>query len=464
MVTCFIISLSLLAHLTHISGHSWIVPIADTEPLSKQYPVFNFIYDDFSDLIIEPELVEKAEKRERKKKPVQTSMADTLGLSLPAAEPSSTALWRDLGMDPSPHSPELANAPDKSVESEEEVAPAGKRVKGKGKQQQSSKSAKHSPVAPILASGKKPKQEFKSKLDVDIADDASDGEKVQKPSLCKTPAPKLEARKAMAIASPKDPLRLQYRTDGPLSLAEIQLMNFLMLLVFAASLPGMTRTVSLLTQVLSLRASPRATNNELLKLLAAIFSHPKVVRLLGVEAVGLGKVYVHALQTAVQSQQTAHLAQEAFSTKLSQFIRSGHNPKSVLDALNNGQSEFSPADEEILAMFFHWPIISSSVAFADKASSEDDVEGSVDKELKAQTAILKRMKAQATKAKESQGQETKTTEASTSGSRTCAGQCLGNPVPTPRSNPPRVSKHTAETKVTAGPSSKRAKVAAKEKA
>ncbi|KAF9260300.1 hypothetical protein L218DRAFT_1002939 [Marasmius fiardii PR-910] len=120
--------------------------------------------------------------------------------------------------------------------------------------------------------------------------------------------------------------------------------------------------------------------------------------------------------------------------------------------------------------FFHWPIVSSSVTFANKAPSEDshdneeDAEGFVNKELKAQTAVLKTMKAQAAKAKDSQGQEMKTMEASTSRSRTRAGRRLGNPVPTPRSNPPQVSKCAAETKVAAGPSSKRAKIATKEKA
>ncbi|KAF9260298.1 hypothetical protein L218DRAFT_1079452 [Marasmius fiardii PR-910] len=191
--------------LTHISGHSWMVPIANAETLSEQYPVFNFKYDDFSNLTIEPELVERAEKREKKKKPVPTLMADALGLSLPIVEPSSTALWRDLGLDLSPRSPELADAPDESIESEEEVALAGKGVKGKGKQLQRSTSAKHGPVVPTLLPGRKPKQEFKSNPYVNTADDASDVEEVQKPSLCKTPAPKLDARKAMAIVSRPGP-------------------------------------------------------------------------------------------------------------------------------------------------------------------------------------------------------------------------------------------------------------------
>ncbi|KAF9254160.1 hypothetical protein L218DRAFT_1010011 [Marasmius fiardii PR-910] len=449
-VTRFLVSLSLVTHLTHISGYSWMVPIADVETLSEQYLVFNFKYDDFLNVTIEPELVERAEKREKKKKPAPTLMADALGLSLPI------------------RSPKLANTPDESIESEEEVALAGKRAKGKGKQLQHSTSAEPSPVVPTPSSSRKVKQEFKSNPYVDTADDASDVEEVQKPSLRKTPAPKLDTRKATAIVSrprpapPKDPLRLQYGTDSPLSLAEIQLlqtnMNRELLHVACVhcvvtrhdqdcepsdpgSIPeGIAQSKCIRcnkqNQHCSFSEETDVANDKLLKLLAAIFSHPKVVRLLGVEAVGLGKVYLHALQAAVQSQQTARLAQEAFSTKLSQFVGSGHNPKSVLDALNNGQSEFSPTNEEILTKFTG-PLFPPVLLLPIKPlhDDEEDAEGSVDEELKAQTAI-KTMKAQVAKAKDSQGQETRTTEASTSGSRTRAGRWLGNPVPTPRSNPP----------------------------
>ncbi|KAF9256042.1 hypothetical protein L218DRAFT_244865 [Marasmius fiardii PR-910] len=89
-------------------------------------------------------------------------------------------------------------------------------------------------------------------------------------------------------------------------------------------------------------------NDELLKLLAAVSSHPKVVKMLGAEAVRLGKLYVQSLHMVAHSQQMARLACDAFSNKLTQFVQSGHNPKLVLSTLDDGDSSFSPADEKLL--------------------------------------------------------------------------------------------------------------------
>ncbi|KAF9256055.1 hypothetical protein L218DRAFT_1081536, partial [Marasmius fiardii PR-910] len=69
-----------------------------------------------------------------------------------------------------------------------------------------------------------------------------------------------------------------------------------------------------------------ASNDELLKLLAAISSHPKVVKMLGVEAVRLGSLYIQSLHMVADSQRMARLARDTFSDKLTQFIQGGHNP------------------------------------------------------------------------------------------------------------------------------------------
>ncbi|KAF9261773.1 hypothetical protein L218DRAFT_472572 [Marasmius fiardii PR-910] len=166
-----------------------------------------------------------------------------------------------------------------------------------------------------------------------------------------------------------------------------------------------------------------AANNELLKLLAAISSHPKVVKMLSTEAVRLGSLYVQSLHMVAHSQQMAHLAHDAFSDKLTQFVQSGHNPKSVLSALDDGDSKFSLADEALLADFFNWPILPSSVTSGAKAASEDgdnnnnnnDADGSIDKEAKAPPPASKTTKAPATTVPESKAKDTKAPIPSTSG-------------------------------------------------
>ncbi|KAF9256035.1 hypothetical protein L218DRAFT_966741 [Marasmius fiardii PR-910] len=57
----FYLSVTLLAHLTKISGHSWMLSSIEAERLSKdpKHDVINFRSDDCSKLAIEPELVEK---------------------------------------------------------------------------------------------------------------------------------------------------------------------------------------------------------------------------------------------------------------------------------------------------------------------------------------------------------------------------------------------------------------------
>ncbi|KAF9254108.1 hypothetical protein L218DRAFT_968417 [Marasmius fiardii PR-910] len=203
--------------------------------------------------------------------------------------------------------------------------------------------------------------------------------------------------------------------------------------------------------------------------------------MLGAEAVRLGHLYVQSLHMVAHSQQMACLARDAFSDKLTQFVQSGHNPKSVLSALDNGDSKFSPADEALLADFFNWPILPSSGTSGDKAASMDgddndndnDANGSIDEEAKAPPLASKTTKAPATTVKESKVKGSKIPEskaqeptapiASTSGTRTRSGQRGGKPISTSGVNLPHGRKRAIEEEVKAGPSSKRTKVATKEK-
>ncbi|KAF9256715.1 hypothetical protein L218DRAFT_966066, partial [Marasmius fiardii PR-910] len=91
--------------------------------------------------------------------------------------------------------------------------------------------------------------------------------------------------------------------------------------------------------------------------------------MLSAEAVRLGSLYVQSLHMVAHSQQMARLARDAFSDKLTQFVQSGHNPKLVLSALDDGDSTFSPVDEKLLADFFHWPLLPSSGTSGEKAAS-----------------------------------------------------------------------------------------------
>ncbi|KAF9255410.1 hypothetical protein L218DRAFT_967348, partial [Marasmius fiardii PR-910] len=94
--------------------------------------------------------------------------------------------------------------------------------------------------------------------------------------------------------------------------------------------------------------------------------------MLSVEAVRLGSLYVQSLHMVADSQRMAHLARDAFSDKLTQFVQSGHNPKSVLSALDDGDSKFTLADEKLLADFFNWPVLPSSGTSGDKATKVPD--------------------------------------------------------------------------------------------
>ncbi|KAF9257368.1 hypothetical protein L218DRAFT_965393 [Marasmius fiardii PR-910] len=178
-----------------------------------------------------------------------------------------------------------------------------------------------------------------------------------------------------------------------------------------------------------------------------------------------------SLHMVADSQQMARLARNAFSNKLTQFVQSGHNPKSVLSALNDGDSKFTPADEQLLADFFHWPILPSSGTFGEITSedgnnNDDDADGSIDEEAKttkAPATTVKESKVKGSKVPESTAQEPMAQIASTSGTRTRSGQCRGKPVSTSSANLPRGCKRTVEEEAKAGPSSKRAKVAAKDK-
>ncbi|KAF9254860.1 hypothetical protein L218DRAFT_408615 [Marasmius fiardii PR-910] len=226
------------------------------------------------------------------------------------------------------------------------------------------------------------------------------------------------------LVSAQDSLRLlEYGTEGPLALADIQLMQTNM----NQELPHVACVCCIITkhdqdcepldpssvpegiaqskfvrcnkqnQCCSFSEEADTANDKLLKLLVAISSHPKVVKMLGAEAVKLGKLYVQSLHMVAHSQQMARLACDAFSEKLTQFVQSGHNPKSVLSALDNGDSKLSPADEKMLVDFFQWPILPSSGTSGDKAASEDgedndddeDADRSIDEEAKAPPAVQK---------------------------------------------------------------------------
>ncbi|KAF9259985.1 hypothetical protein L218DRAFT_963073 [Marasmius fiardii PR-910] len=496
----FYSSVTLLAHLTKISGHSWTLPSVEAERLSKdpKRDVINFKSDDCSQLAIEPELVEKVRKMEQQSKHTQPTAADDLGLSLSEADDGDDLL-QDLGFEASPPehspSPEPTTVPDESAESEVEVEPSVKRQKGKGKAK-AELTTLEAPVIPTLSKkkrsvGRKTNSEFKSKSVVDT-DDASDDEFA--PELAhKTIVLKPEARKAEPVGScpgpapPPDPLRLEYGTAGPLTLADIQSMQTNM----NRELPHVTCVRCVLTkhdqdcepsdpnsvpegiaqskcvrcnkqnQHCSFSDETDASNDELLKLLAAISSHPKVVKMLGIEA---------SLHMVADSQRMARLARDAFSDKLTQFVRSGHNPKSVLSALDNGDSKFTPADEKLLADFFNWPILPSSGTSGEKAASEDgedndddnDADGSLDEEAKAPPPASKTTKAPM-KVPDSKAKDPKAPTTSTSGTRTRSGQRGGKPVSTSGANLPRGRKRAIEEEVKAGPSSKRTKVATKEK-
>ncbi|KAF9264641.1 hypothetical protein L218DRAFT_958370 [Marasmius fiardii PR-910] len=180
--------------------------------------------------------------------------------------------------------------------------------------------------------------------------------------------------------------------------------------------------------------------------------------MLGVEA---------SLHMVADSQWMARLACDAFSDKLTQFVQSGHNPKSVLSALDDGDSKFTPADEKLLVDFFNWPVLPSSGTSGDKATSEDgddddDADGSLDKEVKAPPPASKTTKVPA-KVPDSKAKDPKAPTTSTSGTRTRSGQRGGKPVSTSGANLPHGRKRAVEEEVKAGPSSKRTKVATKEK-
>ncbi|KAF9255842.1 hypothetical protein L218DRAFT_991684 [Marasmius fiardii PR-910] len=253
----FYLSVALLAHLTKISGHSWTLPSIKAKRLSKdpKRDVINFKSDDCSKLAIEPDLVERVRRMEQKSKRTQPTAAEDLGLSLSEADDSDDLL-QDLGFEASPpaRSPSLEpttgpssrkpltdqlfpkppstkpTVPNESAKSEVEVEPSVKRQKGKGKAK-ADPTTVEAPVLPTLSkkkhsAGQKTNSEFKSKSVVDT-DDASDDEFAPKLAH-KSIVLKPEARKAEPVSScpgpapPPDPLRLEYGTKGPLSLADIQ--------------------------------------------------------------------------------------------------------------------------------------------------------------------------------------------------------------------------------------------------
>ncbi|KAF9256914.1 hypothetical protein L218DRAFT_1006793 [Marasmius fiardii PR-910] len=444
--------------------------------------VINFRSDDCSQLAIEPDLIEKVQQMEQKSKHAPPTAADDLGLSLSEAD-NGDNLFRDLGFGASPpaHSPSpepttgpsfskpltdhlfpkppstKPAVPDNSAESEEVVL-LEKKQRGKGKAKADSTTVE-APVLPTLSkkkrsTGKKSNPESQSKSVVDTDDSI-----VLKP----------EARKAEPITSrpgpapPPDPLRLEYGTEGPLALADIQLVQTNM----NRELPHVACVCCVITkhdqdcepsdpssvpegiaqskcvrcnkqnQHCSFSEETNTANDELLKLLAAISSPPKVVKMLGAEAVRLGSLYVQSLHMVAHSQQMARLAHDAFSDKLTQFVQSGHNPKSVLSALDDGDSSFSLVDEKLLADFFNWPILPSSGTSGDKAASEDgednddnnDADGSIDEEAKAPPPVSKATKAAVMTVPESKAKDTKAPIPSTSGAQTHSGQRGGKPPP-----------------------------------
>ncbi|KAF9261292.1 hypothetical protein L218DRAFT_1001808 [Marasmius fiardii PR-910] len=445
--------------------------------------VINFRSDDCSKLAIEPDLIERVRRMEQKSKCAPPTAANDLGLSLSEADDGDNLL-QDLGFGASPpvHSPSLEpttgpssskpltdqlfpkplstkpTVPDESAESEVEMEPLVKKQKGKGKAKAASPTIE-APVLPTLSkkkrsASKKTNPKFKSKSVIDT-NDTSDDEFTPKLAH-KTIVLKPEARRAEPIGSRPGPAP----SPDPL-----QLENFLTSPAFAASSPSTTRIRC------SFSEETDASNNELLKLLAAISSHPKVVKMLGVEAVRLGSLYVQSLHMVADSQRTARLARDAFSDKLTQFVQSGHNPKSVLSALDDGGSKFSPADEQLLAHFFHWPILPSSGTSGEKAASEngkdndndDDADGSIEKEAKAPPPVSKATKTASAKVPASEAKDPKAPTTSTSGARTRSGQRGGKPVSTSGANLPHGHKRAVEEEVKAGPSSKRTEVATKEK-
>ncbi|KAF9260524.1 hypothetical protein L218DRAFT_579273 [Marasmius fiardii PR-910] len=255
----FYSSVSLLAYVTKISGHFWMLPSVEAEQLSKdpKRDVINFRSDDCSKLAIEPDLIERVRKMEQKSKHAQPTAANDLGLSLSEADDGDD-LFRDLGFGASlpAHSPSpepttgpssskpltdhlfpkppstKPAVPNDSAESEEVVL-SEKKQKGKGKAKADSTTLE-APVGPTLSkkkhsSGKKSNPEFKSKFVVNT-DDASDNEFAPKLAH-KTIILKPEARKAEPVSScpgpapPPDPLQLEYGTASPLALADIQLMQ-----------------------------------------------------------------------------------------------------------------------------------------------------------------------------------------------------------------------------------------------
>ncbi|KAF9257566.1 hypothetical protein L218DRAFT_92432 [Marasmius fiardii PR-910] len=193
--------------------------------------------------------------------------------------------------------------------------------------------------------------------------------------------------------------------------------------------------------------------------------------MLSVEAVRLGSLYMQSLHMVADSQQMARLARDAFSDKLTQFVQSDHNPKLVLSALDDSDSKFTLVDEKLLADFFNWPILPSSGTSGDKAASDagdddndndNDADGSLDEEAKAPPLASKTTKAPA-KVPDSKAKDTKAPTTSTSGTRTRSGQHGGKPASTSGANLPHGRKRAVKEEAKAGPSSKRTKVAAKEK-
>ncbi|KAF9254862.1 hypothetical protein L218DRAFT_967818 [Marasmius fiardii PR-910] len=468
----FYSSVTLLAHITKVLGHSWMLSSVEAEQLSKdpKCDVINFRSNDCSKLAIEPDLIERVQRMEQKSKHVPPTAADDLGLSLSEAD-NGDDLLQDLGFGASPpaRSPSLGptTVPDESAESEVEVEPSVKKQKGKGKAKADSTTVE-APVLPTLSKkkcsiGKKSNSEFKSKSVVDT-DDASDDEFAPKLAH-KSIVLKPEARKAepelphiacvrCVLTKHNQDCELSDPNSVPEGIAQSKCVR-----------------CNKQNQRCSFSEETDASNDALLKLLAAISSHPKVVKMLGAEAVRLGSLYVQSLHMVADSQQMACLARDAFSDKLTQFVQSGHNPKLVLSALNDGGSKFSPADEQLLTDFFHWPILPSSGTSGEKAASEDgedndnddDANGSIDEEAKAPPPVSKATKTASAKVPASKAKDPKAPTTSTSGARTRSGQCGGKPISTSGANLPHGRKRAIEEEAKAGPSSKRAKVATKDK-
>ncbi|KAF9256859.1 hypothetical protein L218DRAFT_965919 [Marasmius fiardii PR-910] len=477
----FYSSVALLTYVTKISGHSWMLPSVEAEHLSKD-PKSN----DCSKLAIEPDLVKRLRKMEQKLEHAPPTAADDLGLSLSEADDSDD-LFRDLGFGASPPerspSPEPTTVPDDSAESEE-VVPSKKKQKGKGKVKAASPTVE-APDGPTLSKkkrsvGKKSNSEFKSKSIVDT-DDASDDEFAPKLAH-KTIVLKPEGRKAEPVGSRPGPAPRTFFFQFFLTeLPHVACVRCILTKHDQDCEPSDPNSVpegisqskcvrcNKQNQRCSFSEETDAANDKLLKLLAAISSHPKVVKMLGAEAVRLGSLYVQSLHMVAHSQQMARLPHDAFSDK------------PILSTLDDGNSKFTPADEKLLADFFNWPILPSSVTSGAKAASEDgddnnndnDADGSIDEEAKAPLPASKTTKAPATTIKESKVKGSKVPEskaqeptaqiASTSGTRTRSGQHGGKPISPSGANLPRGHKCAVEEEVKAGPSSKRTKVATKEK-